>query len=58
MRNRIRRRVREILRLHRTEIPAGWDIVVHPRSAVARADFRALESELLGLLRSALKNEP
>ena len=58
VRNRIRRRIREILRLHRMEIPAGWDIVVHPRSSVATADFRALESELLGLLRSALKTEP
>jgi ribonuclease P protein component len=58
VRNRIRRRIREILRLHRMEIPAGWDIVVHPRSSVATAEFRALETELLGLLHSALKKEP
>ena len=57
VRNRIRRRIREILRLHRMEIPAGWDIVVHPRSSVAKTDFRALESELLSLLRSALETE-
>ena len=29
VRNRIRRRVREIVRCHRQEIPAGWDIVIH-----------------------------
>ena len=37
VRNRIRRRLREIVRSHRGEIPAGWDIVIHPKSAVAKA---------------------
>jgi ribonuclease P protein component len=37
LRNRIRRRVREIVRCHRLEIPAGWDIVTHPKSNVAKA---------------------
>ncbi len=55
VRNRIRRRVREILRLHRMEIPQGWDVVVHPRPSVARANFGALEEELLRLIRSATK---
>jgi ribonuclease P protein component len=49
-RNRIRRRLREILRLHRQEIAPGWDIVIHPRSSVAKAKFGALETELLTLL--------
>jgi len=52
VRNRIRRRIREILRRNRTEIPTGWDIVIHPRSTVAHAAFRPLEAELVGLLRS------
>ena len=56
MRNRIRRRVREIVRLHRREIPSGWDIVIHPRSSVATAKFAALEAELLQLLKNALSN--
>jgi ribonuclease P protein component len=56
-RNRIRRRVREIFRLHCTEIPAGWDLVVHPRSAVATAEFRALEEEFLSSFRNIGKNE-
>jgi ribonuclease P protein component len=49
-RNRIRRRLREILRLHRQEIAPGWDIVIHPRSSAATADFLALTQELLNLL--------
>jgi len=51
IRNRIRRRIREILRRNRTEIPTGWDIVIHPRSSVARAEFAPLEAELVRLLR-------
>jgi ribonuclease P protein component len=49
-RNRIRRRLREIVRLHRAEIAAGWDIVIHPRASAATADFAALTSELMKLL--------
>jgi ribonuclease P protein component len=49
-RNRIRRRLREIVRLHRQEIAPGWDIVVHPRSSVATAGFLPLTDELLRLL--------
>ena len=51
-RNRIRRRIREILRRNRTEIPSGWDIVIHPRRSVAQAPFAPLEAELVRLLRS------
>ena len=58
VRNRIRRRIREIVRLHREEIPSGWDIVIHPRSSVARADFQRLAKELVELLRTALKPQP
>jgi ribonuclease P protein component len=52
VRNRIKRRVREILRRNRTEIPTGWDIVIHPKSSVAQAAFAPLEAELVRLLRS------
>ena len=52
-RNRIRRRVREIVRGHRQEIPAGWDIVIHPKSNVAKAEFAALTADLVGLMPSA-----
>ena len=53
VRNRIRRRLREVVRCHRLEIPAGWDIVIHPKSSVARAPFAALTADLLRLLKSA-----
>ena len=52
VRNRIRRRIREILRRNKTEIPTGWDIVIHPRTTVAQAAFAPLEAELVRLLRS------
>jgi ribonuclease P protein component len=51
VRNRIRRRVREAIRLNREEISAGWDFVIHPKASVASAAFAALESELLRLLK-------
>ena len=53
VRNRIRRRLREMVRCHRLEIPAGWDIVIHPKSSVAKAPFVALTADLLPLLKSA-----
>ena len=59
VRNRIRRRIREILRLHLEEIPQGWDIVIHPRSSVAGATFSALEQTLCRLIQSAItKSSP
>ncbi|HXM93211.1 MAG TPA: ribonuclease P protein component [Candidatus Dormibacteraeota bacterium] len=53
VRNRIRRRIREIVRCHRLEIPAGWDMVIHPKSIVASATFPTLTADLLQLLKSA-----
>jgi ribonuclease P protein component len=52
VRNRMRRRIREIIRLHRQEISAGWDIVIHPKPNVATAPFTSLAAELLKLLKS------
>jgi ribonuclease P protein component len=52
VRNRIRRRIREIVRCHRVEIPAGWDIVIHPKSSVGRAEFVGLTADLLRLMKS------
>ena len=53
VRNRIRRRLREIVRCHRTEIPTGWDIVIHPKRSVHGAPFAALTADLLRLLKNA-----
>jgi ribonuclease P protein component len=55
VRNRMRRRIREVVRKHRQEIPAGWDIVIHPKSSVARAEFLTLAADLLRLLEGATK---
>ena len=52
-RNRIRRRLREIVRVHRQEIAPGWDIVIHPRSSTATADFFPLAADLLRLVPQA-----
>ena len=52
VRNRMRRRMREIVRCHRQEIPAGWDIVIHPNSSVGRAEFAGLAEDLVRLMKS------
>ncbi len=54
LRNRIRRRVREILRHRRQEISSGWDIILHPRGTVATVNFAELGNELISLLQSAV----
>ena len=51
VRNRIRRRLREIVRCHRQEIPTGWDFVIHPKSSVAQAPFAAIAEDLLRMLK-------
>ena len=52
VRNRMRRRIREIVRCHRAEIPAGWDIVIHPKSSVGRAEFAGLAADLVRLMKN------
>ncbi len=51
VRNRMRRRMREVVRLHCEEISAGWDFVIHPKANVASAAFAVLESDLVRLLK-------
>jgi ribonuclease P protein component len=48
-RNRLKRRLREVFRLHRAAIPGGWDVVLNPRQAVAKVEFKVLEREILKL---------
>lgn len=52
-RNRVRRRLREIVRLHLAVIGPGWDVVIIARSPAAQADFSTLEMACLALLRRA-----
>jgi ribonuclease P protein component len=52
LRNRVKRRLREFFRLHRAALPAGWDIVLNPREAVAQVPFTTLAREMLRLFPS------
>lgn len=54
VRNRIRRRIREMVRRHWPAIGAGWHLVINPRRSVLQADFAALEAEWLRVLRQLL----
>jgi ribonuclease P protein component len=45
-RNRIRRRMREAVRLHLSELPPSVDVVLHPRRLVLNIEFAQLEREV------------
>ena len=49
VRNRVRRRLREVYRLHEQQFSPGWDIVVVARSRCIRADFGKLTHAYLSL---------
>lgn len=52
-RNRTRRLVRELFRLIRLELPAGYDLVVLPRQARGRGDHAAWAADWRALLHKA-----
>ena len=52
-RNRIKRRVREALRRHIDLLPAGCDLILHPRRTVLTIEFAKLESEIVRILELA-----
>ena len=49
VRNRVRRRLREVYRLHEDQFQPGWDIVVVARSRCIKAPFRDIVSAYLAL---------
>lgn len=49
IRNRIRRRLREVIRLNQAALVPGWDVVLNPRPVVAEMPFPALVREVLRL---------
>ena len=57
VRNRVRRRLREIVRLNSARLKTGWDIVVVARTRCVGAEYRRIENAFLqacgklGLLR-------
>ncbi len=67
VRNKVRRRLREIYRIHEGQFCPGWDLVVVVRSAAVDAPYKKLEgaylslADKLGLLRKegiAAENRP
>jgi ribonuclease P protein component len=52
-RNRIKRRMREVLRRHVNLIPPGVDLIFHPRRSVLTLDFSKLEAEVVRILTQA-----
>lgn len=53
VRNRVKRRLREVVRARLTTLAPGWDIVVNARPATATAEYRALAAELSALFERA-----
>lgn len=51
-RNRIKRRMREAVRLHRAELTGSMDVILHPRGAVVDAPFSDVERDVLRALRA------
>ena len=49
VRNRIRRRLREIYRIHESRFQPGWDLVVVARSRAVDAPYHKLEQAYLSL---------
>ena len=52
-RNRIKRRLRECLRRHVDLLPAGCDLILHPRRVVLTIEFAKLEAEVVRILQQA-----
>ena len=53
IRNRIRRRLREVYRLNEAQFRPGWDIVVVARSKCVDAEFSKLTKSYLSLAKKA-----
>ncbi len=52
-RNRIKRRLREVLRRHVAELPAGCDLILHPHRSVLTLEFTKLDAEIVRILQQA-----
>lgn len=52
-RNRIKRRMREVLRRHLDLLPAHFDLIFHPRRTVLTMEFAKLEAEIVRILQQA-----
>jgi ribonuclease P protein component len=52
-RNRIKRRLREVLRRHVDLLPAGCDLILHPHRTVLTIEFTKLDAEIVRILQQA-----
>jgi len=52
-RNRVRRRLREVVRLRRDSMEGGWDMVFIARPSIRQATYAEIESAIEGLVRRA-----
>jgi ribonuclease P protein component len=52
-RNRIKRRMREVVRHNLAALPGGVDLILHPRRSVMTMDFVKLDAEVLRIFRQA-----
>jgi ribonuclease P protein component len=52
-RNRIKRRMREVLRRHLDLLPEGCDLILHPRRSVLDLEFVKLDAEVVRILGQA-----
>ena len=52
-RNRIKRRLRDVLRRHVELLPTGYDLILHPHRTVLSMEFTKLEAEILRILQQA-----
>jgi ribonuclease P protein component len=55
-RNRIRRRMKEAVRLHWNQLPPRVDVVLHPRRMVLEMEFSRLEHEVGRVFASVATN--
>jgi ribonuclease P protein component len=56
VRNRMKRRLREAVRLHLAELPPRWSIVFNARKPLLEAEFSAIEHEVQTLFRRCAKS--
>jgi ribonuclease P protein component len=52
-RNRIKRRLREVLRRHVALLPLGCDLILHPHRSVLTLEFTKLDAEIVRILSQA-----
>lgn len=53
MRNRLKRRIREICRAYQDDVKHNYDIVINISSAAVNASYRELEKDFLYVMRRA-----